>query len=319
MIPLHITAFLDGRPGHEKQTQGVVAALSRLTPVEAKFVKLASPSVKTGLKNWMVYLVTLGLRIAQRSTEEPVDLIIGTGASTHVPMLQFKGRSRSKVVTCMTPDPVLLRKIDLCLVPHHDQPSERDNIFVTVGPPGLPPQKRQSDSRSNLILVGGRDEKSHVWRTSELIVQIEMLLKRQADIKWTITSSPRTPNDCENRLQAVADLHANVSFFRAQDTQTGWVEAAYAENAMAWVTADSISMIYEALTAGCRVGILPVKWKQANNKFQRSIDYLAHQELIMTYAQWLENPTHSVRPAALDEASRCAEEILKRWWPDRLP
>ena len=319
MTPLHITAFLDGRPGHEKQTQGVVAALTRLTPVATRFVKLPFPSIRTGLKNWLVYLSTLGLRIAQRSTQASVDLIIGTGASTHIPMLRFKGRSLSKVVTCMTPDPVLIGKIDLCLVPHHDQPPERENIFVTIGPPGLPPKKRQSDSNGGLILVGGRDEKSHVWHTAELVVQIETLLKRQANLKWTITSSPRTPNECEERLQTIADVYPQVSFFRALETPKGWIEAAYAENATAWVTADSVSMIYEALTAGCHVGILPVKWKQTENKFQRSIDYLAQQNLIMTYAQWLDNPVSTVRPAAFDEASRCAEEILRRWWPDRLP
>jgi hypothetical protein len=319
MKPLQIKACLDGRPGHEKQTQGVIAALERLTPVAATYEKLPRPSVVTGLISWIVYLGTWGLRILPQRGSTAVDLIIGTGAATHIPMLRLKGRSQAKIVTCMTPDPLLLGKIDLCLVPHHDQPPQRPNIFTTIGPPGLPARARLTDSQRSLILVGGRDEKSHVWQTAALVSQIETLLAREPDLIWTITSSPRTPIECERRLQVLADAYPQVTFYRAQDTARGWIEAAYAQNMTAWVTADSISMIYEALTAGCRVGVLPVKWKKPHNKFQKSIDYLVDRHIVMVYEDWLNNARHKVQPAALDEASRCAEEILRRWWPDRLP
>ncbi len=172
MKPLQIKACLDGRPGHEKQTQGVIAALTRLTPIAASYEKLPRPAMVPGLKNWIVYLGTWGLRILPQRKRTAVDLIIGTGAATHIPMLRLKGRSHAKVVTCMTPDPLLLGKIDLCLVPHHDQPPQRANIFTTIGPPGLPARTRGADSQCSLILVGGRDEKSHVWQTTVLVSQI---------------------------------------------------------------------------------------------------------------------------------------------------
>jgi hypothetical protein len=78
-------------------------------------------------------------------------------------------------------------------------------------------------------------------------------------------------------------------------------------------------MVYEALGAGCRVGILPVQWKKPNNKFQKSIDYLERRKMVATYAHWLHDTGEALQPAVLDEALRCAEEILRRWWPDRLP
>jgi len=319
MKPLQIVACLDGRPGHEKQTQGVIAALMRLTPVAVTDEKLPQPSAVIGLKNWAAYLGTLGFQFMPQAGSNAVDLIIGTGASTHIPMLRLKGRSQAKIVTCMTPDPLLLSKIDLCLVPHHDQPPQRANIFTTIGPPGLPARTRVNDSQRSLILVGGRDEKSHVWQTAVLVSQIKTLLAREPESTWTITSSPRTPDECETHLQALADAYPQVTFYRAQDTAQGWVEAAYAQNVTAWVTADSISMIYEALTAGCRVGVLPVKWKKPHNKFQQSIDYLERRQLVMIYEYWLNNAGHTFQPVILDEASRCAEEILRRWWPERLP
>jgi mitochondrial fission protein ELM1 len=319
MNPLHIVAFLDGRPGHEKQTRGVVTALEHITAVTVRNVRLPRSTLATDLKNWAVYLATAGLRVGRCDRPEPVDLIIGTGSATHIPMLRFKGTSRAKVVTCMTPDALLLGRIDLCLVPHHDQPRARPNIFMTIGPPGLPRLPRTDSHQRSLILVGGRDEKSHIWQTDAVLMQIENLVTREPEGAWTVTSSPRTPPDCEARLQDLAAKYPHVAFYRAQDTPTGWIEAAYACNATAWVTADSISMIYEALTAGCRVGILPVVWKRSRNKFQRSIDYLYHRHMVMTYQDWLHNAVRPVEAGLLDEASRCAGEILRRWWPDRRP
>ena len=41
MKPLSVLAFFDGRPGHEKQTQGILDALAGMTPVEIDSVKVS--------------------------------------------------------------------------------------------------------------------------------------------------------------------------------------------------------------------------------------------------------------------------------------
>ena len=114
------------------------------------------------------------------------------------------------------------------------------------------------------------------------------------------------------------EMNPRVTFFRSEDTAGGWIEAQYARNDRVWVTADSMSMIFEALTAGCRVGILPVKWKRSNNKFQKSLNYLFENNRVIPYQSWLEGQGLIAQAPPLDEASRCAKEILRRWWPDRL-
>ena len=86
------------------------------------------------------------------------------------------------------------------------------------------------------------------------------------------------------------------------------------------MTADSISMVYEALTAGCSVGILPVEWLQRDNKFQQSLDILHEKKMIVYFDEWQTNARMTIPSAEpLKEATRCASEILRRWWPDRLP
>lgn len=318
MTPLGIVAFLDGRPGHEKQTRGVLQALAARTPIRMDHVQLGAPSATSRLRDLLVYACRW---IAPAVMEPPVtgrvDLIIGTGARTHIPMILYRRAHGGRIVTCMTPDLFIRKRIDLCLVPRHDAVTTGGNVFQTIGPPAAGSGEGLHDPRKGLILLGGVDNKSHVWDSKALLGQVDAIVQRRRDIQWTISSSPRTPEDMLALMTTYADENDHVRFFKSSDTPSGWIERAYAASGIVWVTADSISMVYEALSAGCGVGILPVRWKRPRNKFQTSIDYLVAHGRVVTYEGWL----HGGKPAPgppLDEAGRCAEEILRRWWPNRL-
>ncbi len=316
MRPLSVTAFMDGRPGHEKQTKGVLGALKILTDIQVRHEAVKEQGAIAQLKRWFGFA---GTRILPgRSGRGDVDIIIGTGSRIHIPMIFHQRRHGGRLVTCMTPDRMVRSCFDLCLVPQHDASAKRANVFITVGPPVPVTDLDAHDSDRGLILVGGVDHKSHHWDSQCVLNQIQAVVDRQSKIRWTISSSPRTPDDMTRMLEQYAGGIDHVAFYSFQHTPKGWVETAYAENKMVWVTADSISMVYEALSAGCQVGILPVQWKNRKNKFQRSIDFLNEAQLIVTYDQWLEGQRSSSR-APLNEAKRCAEEILRRWWPERLP
>ena len=110
----------------------------------------------------------------------------------------------------------------------------------------------------------------------------------------------------------------DTDFFRADSTPPGWIEERYHESSIAWITADSVSMVYEALSAGCKVGILPVKWKHEDNKFQRSLSILSGRKMIVYLDDWLAGHPLPKVEASFNEARRCANEILNRWWPERI-
>jgi len=315
--PLRVLAYLDGRPGHEKQTRGILNALSKLTTIDVAYRSIGPLSTAVSARQWLSYLRPKALSAKKETGSWPVDLIIGTGTHTHIPMLLMKRRTGSPVVTCMSPATSLRRKIDLCFIPGHDLPGSARNILVTNGPPNLSVAGSGHDRNRHLILVGGRDEKSHFWETEVTITHIRNLIDDSPEISWTISSSPRTPEETIKRLSALADKRPGISFYRSRETPRGWVESAYAKHAVVWVTADSISMIYEALSAGCRVGILPVRWKHPGNKFQRSIDNLVQNGFAVMFTPGRATAPLP-NPPPLDEASRCAREILKRWWPRRL-
>ena len=83
---------------------------------------------------------------------------------------------------------------------------------------------------------------------------------------------------------------------------------------LVWVSEDSVSMVYEALTAGCATGILAVPARRhGKKKLQQGIEALARDGLVTTFAHW-QNKTPLQTPARLfDEAARVAAWILDKW------
>ena len=317
MRPLQVVVISDGRPGHEKQSRAILEELLSLT--EVKSIYLAAPELtwKACLRYAMVLTAGIGAS-SNIPPAGPADLVLGAGTRTHLPMLAYKRQCSARLVVCMSPERWLRPWFDLCLVPRHDQLAERSNLFATFGPPCLQATPGNRDPQKGLILVGGRDPKSHYWDGQKLMEQIKTLVAGDANLKWVISSSPRTPLETEALLDQFAQGTPATRFISSQATPRGWIEAAYAKSAHVWVTADSVSMVYEALTAGCRVGILPVCWKKTPNKFQYGIDDLKAQGWIVDFDQWQRGRMLQAPVEPLNEARRCATEVLKRWWPERL-
>jgi uncharacterized protein len=322
MRPLKLIAVMDGRPGHEKQTRGIIEALKKRTLLEIHYRHLPSLSMASDIRNRLAYLTSFFRRgsdtASTKGTGPKVDLVIGTGYHTHFPLLLLKKKTGARVVTCMTPDFPLKGQMDLCCIPRHDSPRMAANVFITTGPPSTATAENAHDPGKGLILVGGVDEKSHIWDTNATLKQIKTILGHYPDWHWTLSSSPRTPEETVTQLEVLEKTKPMASFYSYKSTPPGWIERQYNEHLTAWVTGDSISMVYEALTAGCRVGILPIRWKRKNNKFQCSIDDLVQGKWAITYEQWVRGETLPTPAAPLNEAARCANEILRRWWPERL-
>ncbi len=119
--PLHITAFFDGSPGHGKQTEGVLRALQKLASLSITHIKTPQPSLLRSIKDWLDYFKAAIAPGNNKHDTTATDLIIGTGAHTHIPMLLFKKTYPAKIVTCMNPGFPLLNKIDLYFINQHDK------------------------------------------------------------------------------------------------------------------------------------------------------------------------------------------------------
>ncbi len=306
-----IGVFFDGRPGHEKQTEGILRCLQKRLPVETVEFIIQRASITKEIGNWLRYFLLSNA--AEQNCIEEFDLLIGTGSRTHIPMLSLKKRYGLPVVTCMSPSSLLLDKFDLCFVPQHDGLQRKENVFQTIGPPNISTAQGHHDPKKGLVLIGGIDEKSHSWQTETLRKQLLDLFGDSTIQTWTVTTSPRTPADTEQMVFSVTGNYQHVDFFPFKETKRGWLEEQYSQNRYVWVTADSMSMVYEALSADCRVGLLPVKWKQKRSKFRRSEEFLIEKGYVVSFESWNLDKNKWPTRGTLNEADRCAKEIIKRF------
>lgn len=319
--PLHIVTFIDTRPGHVKQTRGVINALLDCTEISVTEVLVPIPGSWEQARQWEAWFFSSGKMPGQcLELKQAPDLILGTGTHTHIPMLLYKKTCGAPVITCMTPSSLLIKKFDLCIVPAHDNPGHADNIFITMGPPNTSRPDGAHDKSKGLILVGGIDKKTHHWDCGGVLEELNTIIKKSGpDIHWTVSSSFRTPSDMIPGLLQIQEDFPNALFFKAKDTGPGWIEEKYGESDICWVTGDSVSMIYEALSAGCRVGVIEVDWKNNNGKLARGVAELVDKEMILLFDAWVNDKKTWGERAVLDEAGRAAREILRKWWPSRLP
>ena len=70
-----------------------------------------------------------------------------------------------------------------------------------------------------------------------------------------------------------------------------------------WVTEDSVSMIFEALTAGCKVGVIEIE-RLKSDRITQLLDQLLSNDL-------LDKQHIKLLNLKLDEASRVADILLK--------
>ena len=79
------------------------------------------------------------------------------------------------------------------------------------------------------------------------------------------------------------------------------------------MTADSVSMVYEALTAGAAVGVLDVPQKRSS-RIGRGLDRLAAEGWVTLFADWRPGLRLHRPPGVFNEAERCARWIVERWF-----
>lgn len=296
----------DGKAGHENQSMGLALAMTRLTGarVERRGVERAgvlsrvfagAPPVGEGGAPW---------------------LAIGAGASTHATVLACGRVHGAKTVALMNPG-WRRRRFDLCVIPEHDGVREGGRVMVTKGAINLVRPSLAREERAGLVLVGG-PSKHHGWDGAEIARQVRAIVERSGgDRAWTLTTSRRTPLQTLDALErAFADapaLRARVSIWPVERTDREWLLARYAESAEVWVSEDSVSMVYEALTSGARVGLLRVDRVGDGGRVVRGLDALLRDGWATGFEEWSRSGALRPPPGVLDEADRVARVVSDRF------
>jgi mitochondrial fission protein ELM1 len=305
--PLTIWRFADHKRGHENQALGLVEALCRLAPCKVETLTVG--------KGWpWLFSWLLGRFPPGKSLPKP-DLIVGAGHATHWPMLAARRAHGGKIAVLMKPS-LPLSWFDRVIAPEHDfaeaispSPSSsrgRDNLLTTVGPinrirPG------QQDEHTGLMLIGGPSGE-YGWNETALLKQIHLIALHQPDVTWHLTTSRRTPAGLLADL-ARLDL-PNLHAVAHDQVGSDWLPGQLARASQVWVTPDSASMVYEALTSGAAVGCLELPYAKPG-RVARGLERLVREHRVTAFADWERSGRLLPNDHPLNEAERCAKAMLQ--------
>lgn len=302
--PLIIWRLIDGKPGHENQSLGLVNSLSAKVKCQCFDIKVSNAF--EALFN--LFTATWGL-----ASGLPLpDLIIGAGHATHLHALAAKRAFGGKTIILMQPS-LPVSWFDLCLIPKHDQYRGGGEYIETKGLLNPIRPEGEHDQNNALVMIGGPSKHSE-WSTPDLIAQVYELVRQNPEITYTLTTSRRIPKDF---ISAVKRIHfSNLKIVPFEYTEKDWVARKLAASKYAWVTEDSVSMVYESLTASVAVGLLSVRAKR-EGRVSRGVQQLINQDFVtrFDFLGVYKNKLHAV--AGFVEADRCGDWILHRWMQPR--
>jgi uncharacterized protein len=293
-----IWRLLDGRPGHENQVRGLTEAIARRISVQ--YCDIVIDHSLRGLRS------LIPGRVSFADSLPVPDLLVGAGHSTHVPMLIWQKRFGGKAVVVMKPSlPTTL--FDLCLIPAHDNLRfETRNVVRTEGSLNRIRPSADHDPQRGLILIGG-PSKHFLWSDEAVTTQLLKILRRDSR-SWTVATSVRTP---DSFVQSWRTHSPDVPLVTSLERSSRWLPEQLAERGAVWVTCDSMSMIYEALTAGSRVGLLELRATR-HGRISRNIRRLTDLGLTTTSSQWLAGRELPVPTNHYSESDRCSLMVVER-------
>lgn len=294
--PLVVWIVSDGKPGHVNQSLGLAEALARATP--------AAIHTLPALPAWRAWPALLSKRVPGATLPAP-DLVVGAGHATHLTLLAVRRARGGRAVVLMKPS-LPRSAFDLSIIPEHDGIAPDARTLVTEGALNrIRPAPHPSGTPDRGLLLIGGVSPHFEWDSDAILLQIKSILARTPDMEWTLTTSRRTPEDFLARLPAAPRL----TVVPHTATPPDWLPAQLAQSGTVWVTPDSASMVFEALSAGADVGVfdLPVN---PTSRVGWAIARLADAHRVTRFANWCAHGALHPNAQPLAEADRCAAWIL---------
>lgn len=297
-MAFNIWRITDGKAGHDSQSIGLCDAIEKLQACSRFDIPV--DSLIDNCRHFLLNQFPRG-----KDLPDP-DIIIGAGHGTHFPMLCAKRARKGKTIVLMNPS-LPLSFFDVCIIPRHDSPTKRKNVIPTSGALSPVQFNENKSSDTGLILIGGPSKHYH-WNNESIVHQIKQIIN-DTDRHWTIADSPRTPQTILATMLELAYKNVDILNFSKTDSKIIREFIFKAENI--WVSADSISMIYESLSSGAAVGLLDVEQKQ-KNRVAEAITMLVDEKQLTTFDLW--NKTNKLVKASFkfNEAERCASLLLEQ-------
>lgn len=299
-LPLKICFVTDQKPGHKNQLLGLEQSLRMQTQVESTWISVQDTTV-----SWFDVIA----KRCQANLDWVPDIVVGAGNSTHKLVLAIKHKYQCFSVILMKPSLIPMSWFDVLIVPEHDNPPSRANVYSSCGVLNKvrPRAIDYQTTGMGLILVGG-DSKHYQWDSALVCSQIEKVISDTKDVKeWVIADSRRTPASFE--LEIHESIKDSITYISHNDTSPEWLPEQMSKSDTIWVTPDSVSMVYEALTSGAKVGLFQLE-PTTDGRIVKGINKLVEHKKVMTL------PGGCEEIAFLDEF--CEADVAANWLLGKL-
>ena len=293
-LPLIIWRFLDGNRAHQKQSAALVCGLRTClgdAAVECHDVALSE-----------AHFPLLGGVPAELKALPKPDFVIGAGHRSHWPVLRARRYFGGRSVVIMKPS-LPLPWFDFAIIPEHDRPQPLQNVILTQGALTEPLPSVDPDPGRGLLLLGG-PSKHFRWDVQAVTTAAEQLLRQP--LQWVVSDSRRTP---QGTLAQLAGSGAEL--WDWSSCPPGWLAEQMGRAGRIWVTADSISMVFEALQSRAQVGIIQLPSRKPANKVRGAVQRLVDQGLVSDRIGELDRESWQPREA-FNQQVVCARALLNR-------
>lgn len=298
-LPLKICFVTDEKPGHKNQLLGLEQSLRMQTRVESAWISVQETTV-----SWFDVIA----KRCQANLDWVPDIVVGAGNSSHKMVLAIKRKYQCFSVILMKPSLVPMSWFDALIVPAHDHPPKRENILITLGVLNkIRPVDIHKPTECGFFLVGG-ESKHYYWNDAEVLQQIQQVINNESAVtQWILTDSRRTPASFRNLIRDLSNR--NIVFYPNEQTPSGWVEQQLARVDQVWVTPDSVSMLYEAITSGNPTGVFSMVPKK-KGRIVQGIEELLKEGQIVTLHRGKEM---RLKHKPLCESDRASGWLLSRY------
>ncbi|WP_374664687.1 mitochondrial fission ELM1 family protein [Acinetobacter sp.] len=295
---MHIVYVSDGKAGHRSQAVGLYKAMQRQSVEQVAFQEILIDDLP------VLSLIKAIFQHQMPVCAQAPDCIFGVGSHTQSRVLLLsKVYPAAKTVILMKPN-FPFGWFDHVIIPEHDGIPAQGNVLLSQG--ALNPIVNEQRHQPNRILIAlGGSSKRHQWNDAKVLQALQQIIAQNADAEMILTTSRRTPAEFLAQLQQQS-FASQMQIFPVEQTPQGWIFEEMQQAEAVWVTEDSVSMIYEALTAGCRVGIIEIDRLKAD-RIVKSVDALLEKKIVSKQFKL----TGLTAAAAFEEAARIAQQLCK--------
>lgn len=294
---MHIVYVSDGKAGHRSQALGLFQAMQR-QQANATFEEVSINDLP------IISLIKALFSSKNSLLQQAPDFIFGVGSHTHFRVwLLGKIFKKTKTVILMKPN-LPIAWFDYAVIPEHDGILSNERVIVTRG--ALNPILNENRHQAGRILIAlGGSSKRHQWNHEKVLLSVQKIVECNSNSEIILTTSRRTPVGFTDILKQQS-FAKRLQICPVEQTPQGWIFEEMQKAEAVWVTEDSVSMIYEALTAGCRVGVIAMD-RLKQDRITNSVDILLEKKLIANVFDINFLPEGQV----LQEADRVVYQLTK--------